>query len=80
VPYSAGGEATAQNIQLRCRAHNGYEAAQYLGTRTAPREPAMVRERRAVYLPAGARPYQSFRRGPARTRFGPSSRPDGEPP
>jgi hypothetical protein len=25
VPYSAGGEATLENIQLRCRAHNGFE-------------------------------------------------------
>ena len=26
VPYAAGGEATADNIELRCRAHNSYEA------------------------------------------------------
>jgi hypothetical protein len=26
VPYSVGGEATARNIQLRCRPHNNYEA------------------------------------------------------
>ena len=26
VPYALGGSATADNIQLRCRAHNGYEA------------------------------------------------------
>ena len=25
-PYALGGEATARNIRLRCRAHNGYEA------------------------------------------------------
>lgn len=25
-PYAAGGEATASNVQLRCRAHNAYEA------------------------------------------------------
>jgi hypothetical protein len=25
-PYAAGGEATVENIQLRCRRHNGYEA------------------------------------------------------
>jgi hypothetical protein len=25
-PFAAGGEATAANIQLRCRRHNGYEA------------------------------------------------------
>jgi hypothetical protein len=26
VPYAVGGKATIANIQLRCRAHNGYEA------------------------------------------------------
>lgn len=31
VPYSAGGEATADNIQLRCRAHNGFEAELFFG-------------------------------------------------
>jgi len=33
VPYGAGGEATVENIQLRCRAHNGYEAERYFGGR-----------------------------------------------
>jgi len=28
-PYSAGGKATADNIQLRCRTHNGYEVRIY---------------------------------------------------
>jgi hypothetical protein len=31
VPYAAGGRPTADNIQLRCRAHNGYEAAVFYG-------------------------------------------------
>jgi len=31
VPCSAGGEATADNIQLRCRAHNGFEAELFFG-------------------------------------------------
>ena len=26
-PYAAGGAATAANIELRCRAHNAYEAS-----------------------------------------------------
>jgi len=34
-PHAAGGEATAGNIALRCRPHNGYEADLYFG----PREP-----------------------------------------
>ncbi|MGH9194872.1 MAG: HNH endonuclease, partial [Acidimicrobiia bacterium] len=31
VPYSAGGEATADNIQLCCRSHNGLEAGLLFG-------------------------------------------------
>ena len=30
-PYAAGGEATVQNIELRCRAHNAYEARLFFG-------------------------------------------------
>lgn len=33
VPYVVGGKATLENIQLRCRAHNGYEAEPYFGDR-----------------------------------------------
>jgi hypothetical protein len=31
VPHAKGGHATAENIELRCRAHNGYEAVCVLG-------------------------------------------------
>ena len=31
VPYAMGGPATTENIQLRCRAHNGYEADMCFG-------------------------------------------------
>jgi len=44
-PYAAGGEPTITNIQLRCRAHNTYEAELYFGPATA----AQVREARAGY-------------------------------
>jgi hypothetical protein len=30
-PYAAGGEATVDNIELRCRAHNAYEADLFYG-------------------------------------------------
>lgn len=30
-PYAVGGQATAENIELRCRAHNAYEAKLYYG-------------------------------------------------
>jgi hypothetical protein len=31
VPFAAGGSADASNIQLRCRAHNLYEADLFFG-------------------------------------------------
>jgi hypothetical protein len=46
VPFASGGAATAANIQLRCRAHNAYEASQVFG-------PLIARE-------VGP-PYNSFR-------------------
>ncbi len=45
VPYASGGPSTADNIELRCRAHNGYEAERHFGTWVA----AVVREEPAVY-------------------------------
>jgi hypothetical protein len=42
VPYAAGGEATVDNIQVRCRRHNQYEAEQYFG-------PLLAREQVATY-------------------------------
>jgi hypothetical protein len=37
VPYAAGGQATVENIHVRCRRHNAYEAEQHFG-------PLFVRE------------------------------------
>ena len=31
-PYAAGGEATVENVELRCRSHNGYEARTHPAT------------------------------------------------
>ena len=31
VPFAAGGKATVDNLELRCRAHNGYEAERFFG-------------------------------------------------
>src|SRR5215471_13385377 len=42
VAYADGGPTTAANIQLRCRAHNAYEAETWFG-------PLVVREPRGVY-------------------------------
>ena len=33
TPYGVGGEATRQNIELRCRSHNAYEAELFYGAR-----------------------------------------------
>ena len=32
VPYASGGPTTADNLELRCAAHNRYEAEQYFGS------------------------------------------------
>ncbi|HEU4893970.1 MAG TPA: HNH endonuclease [Vicinamibacterales bacterium] len=42
VPYADGGSATVRNIELRCRAHNQYEAALLFGN-------DVVREERAAW-------------------------------
>jgi hypothetical protein len=43
IPFAAGGEATPENIELRCRAHNQYESELFFG------EPFVVREKAEVY-------------------------------
>ena len=40
VPYAAGGKAVVENLELRCRAHNAYEAEQSFGTSLFVREEA----------------------------------------
>ena len=52
VPYARGGEPTAENIQLRCRAHNQYEARVCFGD-------SVVRERQPVW--GTGSPPSSFR-------------------
>jgi hypothetical protein len=42
VPYGAGGGSAVKNIELRCRAHNLYEAEEYFGSRL----PLLIREAR----------------------------------
>lgn len=42
VPYAAGSQATTENLELRCRAHNAYEAERYFG-------PLLLREPRAPW-------------------------------
>jgi hypothetical protein len=47
APFAAGGRATADNIQLRCRAHNAYEADLYF--RSGEFKVGLVRESGATY-------------------------------
>ena len=49
VPYAAGGKPTVDNIQLRCRAHNGHEVEQFFGPGNRWTRSDVVREGRRVY-------------------------------
>jgi hypothetical protein len=69
-PYAAGGQPTVDNIQLRCRAHNGYEAELDFGMRN----PSVMREPRALYLTPDPAAVPSGSGTSAATRSGPSTR------
>lgn len=43
-PFSAGGQATIDNIELRCRSHNGYESEVHFGARHRESESETVRK------------------------------------
>ena len=45
VPHSEGGATSAENLELRCRAHNAYEAERWFGVS----EEDLARESRAAY-------------------------------
>lgn len=45
IPFADGGATTTDNIELRCRAHNAYEAEQWFG----PGLPPLVREIPSAY-------------------------------
>lgn len=49
VPYAAGGATAADNLELRCAAHNRYEAEQYFGQEF----PMFVREEREAGIWVG---------------------------
>jgi hypothetical protein len=49
VPYAAGGLPTVENIQLRCRAHNGYEADLFFGPGTRRTRGGVIHDGRAIY-------------------------------
>ena len=45
VPFASGGRTSPSNLELRCRAHNQYEAELWFGTSQGP----LAREERAFY-------------------------------
>ena len=51
-PYALGGEATPRNIQLRCRAHNAYEARLCYGREGRELVPERVRQTERPRLPS----------------------------
>jgi hypothetical protein len=61
-PYAEGGATDVENLELRCRAHNMYEAERYFGSRL----PLMVREARdaATYCAATVAIWGPWRSGP----------------
>ena len=50
VPFARGGPTTAENLELRCRAHNAYEAEQEFGVRVPV---SSGRAQRATATPSG---------------------------
>src|SRR5438876_491846 len=48
-PHAVGGEATIDNVHLRCRAHNAYEAELFYGPAKLVRGDGVVREPSAVF-------------------------------
>jgi hypothetical protein len=46
VPFARGGKTVAENLELRCRAHNVYEAERWFG-------PSLVQECASAYAPLG---------------------------
>jgi hypothetical protein len=45
MPFAAGGDTSAANLELRCRAHNQYDAECHFGRK----QPPLFREKRSVY-------------------------------
>jgi len=55
-PHALGGEATVDQIQLRCRRHNDYEGRLYFGKRRRGADGGVVREEPAQYRPCRSTP------------------------
>ena len=66
APYAAGGRATVDNIELRCRAHNTYEAEVFFG----PARRYLPVAARAGSLPSTVSALTHFRSGTAEHEIG----------
>jgi hypothetical protein len=66
TPFAEGGEPTVENIELRCRAHNAYEAELFYGMDRALDPPATIGEARASY--EAPRPVRGVALVPGRVR------------
>jgi hypothetical protein len=85
MPYARGGMATEENIELRCRAHNQYEAEQEFGRTLVVREhlvpyflSSVRTELSADPIARGFLAWEFPSRETPRNRLTPSLFPDGE--
>lgn len=60
-PYAVGGDATVDNIQLRCRRHNDYEGRAFFGPRSAPVAATGTADTAAAVTSVAAPQASSFR-------------------
>jgi hypothetical protein len=67
-PYALGGDATVENIQLRCRSHNAHEARLYFGPGNGNGGAGSVAETRARYAASAATSARRVGRGAGGTR------------
>jgi hypothetical protein len=56
IPRAVGGPTTAANIELRCRAHNGYEVDRYFGPGARRGKGGVLLDRKAFISGAATRP------------------------
>jgi hypothetical protein len=74
VPYAAGGAPMVENIELRCRAHNGYEAEVFYGPARRYLSAEAVKETATAYACVSG---DAFRSGTTETSSRQSASPSG---
>jgi 5-methylcytosine-specific restriction endonuclease McrA len=48
IPFAAGGTTTVENLELRCRAHNGFEADRFFGRAFVSRQRDRAQSKRTL--------------------------------